>query len=220
MHISDGILEAPWLATWFGASLGFIYKGLKDIKVKSKDIPSFKPLVGLMGAVVFIISLLPIPIPGFGTSSHPVGTPMAAILLGPFVTSVLALVALGLQALFFAHGGIFSLGANVFSMGVVGSFVGYGIYKGARKLGIPLIAAVGIACFFGDIAVYLTTTGEIALGLKQNPGFAKTFLQVIVLFLVPQLPLAILEGLLSAGIFRYISKVRPDILQSFGIKIR
>lgn len=220
MHIADGIIEAPWLVTWFGASIGFIFKGLKDISVKSKEIPSFKPLVGLMGAVVFIISLLPIPIPLFGTSSHPVGTPMAAILLGPFVTSVLALVALILQALFFAHGGIFSLGANVFSMGVVGSFVGYGVYKGARKIGIPLVAAVGLAGFLGDIAVYLTTTSEIALGLKQNPGFVKTFLQVIILFLLPQLPLAILEGALTAGIFRYIKKVRPDILEAFGIKTR
>lgn len=220
MHISDGILEAPWLMTWFGASIGFIVKGLKDITVKSKQIPSFKPLVGLMGAVVFIISLLPIPIPLFGTSSHPVGTPMAAIMLGPFVSSVLALVALGLQALFFAHGGIFSLGANVFSMGVVGSFVGYGVYKGARKLGIPLVIAVGLAGFFGDIAVYLTTTSEIALGLKHNPGFTRTFIQVIMLFLLPQLPLAILEGFLTAGIFRYIGKVRPDILQSFGIKVK
>lgn len=220
MHISDGIIEAHWLVTWFGASLGFIIKGLKDIKTKSIKIPSFKPLVGLMGAVVFIISLLPIPIPLFGTSSHPVGTPLAAILLGPFVTSVLSLIALGLQSLFFAHGGIFSLGANVFAMGVVGSFVGYGIYKGARKLGLSLVVAAGLAGFIGDIAVYFTTTSEIALGLKQNPGFIKTFLQVIVLFLLPQLPLAILEGVLTAGIFRYISKVRPDILQSFGIKIR
>jgi cobalt/nickel transport system permease protein len=218
MHIADGILETKWWLTWFGASFGFILKGLADITKKSKVYPAFKPLVGLMGAVVFIISLLPIPIPVFGTSSHPVGTPLAAILLGPFITTVLSLIALTLQALFFAHGGITTLGANVFSMGVVGAFVAFGIYKGARKVGLSLVVAAFLAGFFGDLAVYITTTSEIALGLKQNPGFLNTFSKVIVLFLTPQLPLAILEGLLTAGILSYIKKVRPDILKSFGIE--
>ena len=74
---------------------------------------------------MFVISCVPIPVPFTGTSSHPCGTGIAAVILGPAVTTVVAAIALLLQALFLGDGGLTTLGANAFAMGVVGAYAGW-----------------------------------------------------------------------------------------------
>lgn len=218
MHIQDGFLTGKYAIGWFGMASVFVAKGISDIVRQSKKILMYKPLLGLIGAAVFFISLLPIPVPITGTSSHPAGTPMAAILVGPFAGSILAVVALLLQALFFAHGGLTTLGANVFSMGVVGSLVGFGSFRLSRKLGLSLGFAAFIAGCLGDLAVYVTTSMQLASGLPQlDLPFVKAFVTFLALFLPTQLPLAVLEGLVTAGMVTYIARVRPDILRNLGL---
>ncbi|PKM81089.1 MAG: energy-coupling factor ABC transporter permease [Firmicutes bacterium HGW-Firmicutes-14] len=219
MHIQDGFLVAKWAIGWYGAASVFVAKGVYDIAQRSKKILMFKPLLGLISAAVFFMSLLPIPVPILGTSSHPAGTPMAAILVGPFISTILGLVALLLQALFFAHGGLTTLGANVFSMGIVGSFAGYGIFRLGRKIGLSLWLAACLAGIIGDLAVYLTTTLELALGKPdiQGVSLAESFFGFLALFMPTQLPLALLEGLVTGGMVSYIAKVRPDILKTLGV---
>ena len=63
------------------------------------------PLVAMLGAAVFAISCMPVPVPTAGTCSHPCGTGLAAIFVGPSRAVLLTVVALILQALFLAHGG-------------------------------------------------------------------------------------------------------------------
>src|SRR5574337_1150246 len=111
MHISEGILPFNWAALWFVIALPFVGYGLHRLKKMSSTDLSFKPLVGLMAAVVFIISCMPIPVPTAGTCSHPCGTGISAILVGPCVSVVIAAVALLIQALLLAHGGLSTLGA-------------------------------------------------------------------------------------------------------------
>lgn len=219
MHIQDGFLVGKWAVGWYGAASVFAAKGIFDITRRSRQVLMFKPLLGLVSAAVFFISLLPIPVPITGTSSHPAGTPLAAILVGPFVSIVLSVVSLLLQALFFAHGGLTTLGANVFSEGVVGSLAGYGVFRLSRRMGLSLGVAAGLAGVIGDLAVYSATSLELALGMPgvQNYALAKSFLTFFALFMPTQLPLALLEGLLTGGMVSYIARVRPDILQSLGV---
>ena len=68
-----------------------------------------------------------------GSCSHPTGTGVGAILFGPFITSVLGLIVLIYQAIFLAHGGLTTLGANAFSMGIAGPVVAWVIYKVGTK---------------------------------------------------------------------------------------
>lgn len=213
MHIQDGFLVGKWAVGWYGTAAVFMAKGVYDIKKRTGAIMAFKPLLGLISAAVFFISILPVPIPGLGTSSHATGTPMAAILVGPFATTVLTFIALLLQAAFFAHGGFTTLGANTFSMGVVGSFIGYGIFKLGRKVGLSLGLAACIAGIIGDLAVYSTTSFQLAYGGVQKLSVI-TFMGV---YMPSQIPLAILEGLVTGGMVRYIARVRPDILKNLGI---
>lgn len=213
MHIQDGFIVGKWALGWFGTASVFLAKGIYDIKKRARVVLTFKPLLGLISAAVFFISILPVPIFGLGTSSHATGTPMAAILVGPFVTTVLTFIALLLQATFFAHGGFTTLGANTFSMGVVGSFVGYGIFRLGRKMGISLWLAACLAGIIGDLAVYLTTSFQLAYGGVQK----LSVITFIGLYMPSQVPLSILEGLVTGGMISYISRVRPDILSNLGI---
>ena len=106
MHISEGILPWNWAAVWFVVAMPFVGYGLYRLKKMSEADLSFKPLVGLMAAVVFIISCMPIPVPTAGTCAHPTGIGIPAILLGPAISAVIAAAALLIQALFLSHGGL------------------------------------------------------------------------------------------------------------------
>ncbi len=110
MHISEGILPIQWAFLWFVLAVPFVIWGLRTLRIRSKEEPHLKAMVGLVGAAVFVISCMPIPVPTAGTCSHPCGTGMAAILIGPWLTVVVASIALLLQALFLGHGGLTTLG--------------------------------------------------------------------------------------------------------------
>ena len=168
MHISEGILPFSWAALWYAVALPFVAWGLRDLRRRSETAPSFKPFVGLVGAAVFLISCMPIPVPTAGTCAHAAGTGLAAILIGPGLTVVVASIALTLQALFLAHGGLTTLGANIVSMGVAGAYAGYGVYAIGRRLGIPWAVAAFLAGLFSDWATYAMTSVELAAALHGS----------------------------------------------------
>jgi cobalt/nickel transport system permease protein len=212
MHISEGILPFNWALLWFAVAAPFVAMGLHRLKKLSTIDISFKPLVGLMAAVVFIISCMPVPVPNAGTCSHPCGTGMAAILLGPFISIIVATVALLIQALFLAHGGLSTLGANVVSMGVAGSFAGYCTFKTLRAVRINLYAAAFVAGLFADWATYFITSVELASGIKGSAAFLPLMWKIMVAFVPTQLPLGILEGAMTAGMIALLHKKRPELL--------
>ena len=212
MHISEGILPLGWAAVWFAVAAPFVALGLKRLNELSREDLSFKPLVGLLAAVVFIISCMPIPVPSAGTCSHPCGTGISAILLGPLVSVVITSVALLIQALFLAHGGISTLGADIVSMGVVGSFAGWLAFQGARKVGAGLAVAGFMAGLCADWATYLVTSVELASGIRGDAPFLPLFAKIVIAFIPTQLPLGILEGALTAGMVTLLQRKRPDLL--------
>jgi cobalt/nickel transport system permease protein len=217
MHISEGILPLSWCVLWYAVALPFVAVGIRRVNTLARDDLSFKPLAGLMAAVVFIISCLPVPVPTAGTCSHPCGTGMAAILLGPFVSTVIAAVALLLQALFLAHGGLSTWGANIVSMGVVGSFTGYLVFRGLRMIGAPLAAAGFFAGLLADWATYLATSVELASGIRGHDHFLPLMLKILAAFIPTQLPLGILEGAMTAGMVVLLYRKRPDLLAMMGV---
>ncbi|MBM3887658.1 MAG: energy-coupling factor ABC transporter permease [Verrucomicrobia bacterium] len=213
MHISEGILPAPWAGLWYVVALPFLAWGLRDLRVRSQQTPFFKPMVGLMGAAVFIISCMPIPVPTAGTCSHPCGTGMAAILIGPPLTVVITSIALLLQALFLAHGGLTTLGADIVSMGVAGAFVGYGVFRIARRLGAPAVVAAFLAGMLSDWATYAVTSFELASALHGGGSMAAMFAAIAAAFLPTQLPLGVVEGFVTAGAWRFIESRRPGLIE-------
>lgn len=216
MHISEGLLPAPWAGLWFLLAAPFVVLGLRDLRRRSQADPLFKPVVALVGAAVFVVSAMPIPVPTAGTCAHPVGTGLAAILIGPWLAVVIASIALLLQALFLAHGGLSTLGANIFSMGVVGAFTGYGVFHVVRRLGGSFFLAAFVAGLLADWATYAATSFELASALHGSNSLVGMLLVIMVAFVPTQLPLGILEGALTAGVVRFMMARRPEVLADFA----
>jgi cobalt/nickel transport system permease protein len=212
MHISEGLLPFNWAVLWSVIAAPFVAYGLYRLKKLSTVDPSFKPLVGLMAAVVFIISCMPIPVPTAGTCSHPCGTGISGILVGPGISILVAAVALLIQALFLAHGGLSTWGANIISMGVMGSLAGFLTFRILRSMRMNMAVSGFMAGLFADWATYFTTSIELASGIKGGSPFLPLFWKILIAFIPTQLPLGILEGAMTAGMVVLLYKRRPDLL--------
>jgi len=212
MHISEGILPFSWALFWFIASAPFLALGLRTLARRSEADLASKPLVGMVAAVVFVISCMPIPVPLAGTCSHPFGTGLAAVLLGPTLGVVAAAVALLIQALFLSHGGLSTWGANLFSMGVMGSFAGYAAFRGLRLAGVGVVAAAFAAGLVADWATYAGTAMIMAAGIRGAGPFWPLAGKIALAFVPTQFPLGIVEGAITAGMVSLLRKKRPDLL--------
>lgn len=212
MHIAEGILPASWAAAWSVIAFVFVVLGIRFIKRRTKEVRGLMPLLGLTGAAIFLISLISVPVPIAGTCSHPSGTPLGAILVGPFIGTILGAVALLLQALFFGHGGITTWGANIVSMGVVGSFVGFGVFMLLRKSKAPIAVAAFGGGLLGQWAIYVTTAFQMALALHAPGLFWNMFGAILAGFAPGLLPLGILEGVFTAAVVVFLYRRRPELL--------
>jgi len=128
-------------------------------------------------------------------------------------------VALLLQALFLSHGGLTTLGGNIVSMGIVGGCTGWAVFKLSRRVGLPIGIAAFLCGLLSDWATYATTSFELASALHGDGSFVKMFTAIGVSFLPTQLPLGLLEGVITAGVYRFISVRRPSLLECLGAEI-
>lgn len=217
MHIMEGFLPPMWAVFWFAISLPVVAYGIIKLNKLIKEKPQTKSLLAVAGAFVFVLSALKLP-SVTGSCSHPTGTGLGAICFGPAIASVLATIVLLFQALFLAHGGLTTLGANVFSMGIVGPVVAYIVFKGCRKVNLGVLIAVFFAAALGNWATYVTTSIQLALAFPAlDGGFMESFKIFATIFAITQIPLAIFEGLLTALIMKYIIQVRGDITDQLNV---
>lgn len=210
MHIMEGFLPWQWCLFWYIVALPVVAYGIIQIKKITDEHPESKPLLAVSGAFIFVLSSLKLP-SVTGSCSHPTGTGLSAVLFGPAVTSVLGAIVLVFQALLIAHGGITTLGANIFSMGIVGPFAAWLVYKGVQRIGWGPSIGIFCAAVAGDWLAYVTTATQLSLAFPI-PTFGAAFIKFMVIFAYTQVPLAIAEGLLTVVVFDYIMKLRPDIL--------
>src|SRR5690242_1351845 len=119
MHLADGTLPLVQAAAYGTISAAAVAAGTKINYPKLKSKLDFKIMSGVFVAFVFIVTIFEIPVPFMGTTEHPTGTPLMAIFMGPLLTPVLSTIVLLLELLF-KDGGITTLGANVFSLGIIG----------------------------------------------------------------------------------------------------
>ena len=217
MHIMEGYLPIAWAIFWFAISLPFLILGLRSIQKVVKEHPDSKMLLALSGAFTFVLSALKIP-SVTGSCSHPTGVGLGSILFGPLVMSVMGTIVLLFQSLLLAHGGLTTLGANIFSMAIVGPFIAYGVYKGATKLGLSFSIAVFLAATLGDLGTYVMTSIQLALAFPAEVGgFVASFQKFGGIFALTQVPLAISEGLLTVIVMNFLQKYNVRELTSLRI---
>jgi cobalt/nickel transport system permease protein len=215
MHIMEGFLPWQWCLFWYIVALPVVAYGVIQIKKITDEHPESKPLLAVSGAYIFVLSSLKMP-SVTGSCSHPTGNGLGAVLFGPAVTSVLGAIVLVFQALLLAHGGITTLGANIFSMGIVGPVAAWLVYKAVKKIGWSASIGIFLAAVAGDWFTYVTTAVQLSLAFPI-PDFGAAFVKFIVIYAYTQVPLAIAEGLLTVVIFEYILKLRPDILETLKV---
>jgi cobalt/nickel transport system permease protein len=212
VHIMEGFLPLNWCVFWYILALPVVAYGAHKMNIMIKQNRDILPLLAVAGAFIFVLSSLKMP-SVTGSCSHPTGTGIGAILFGPWITAVLSIIVLIFQALFLAHGGITTLGANTFSMGIVGPIVGYLVYKACMKQNSNLYLAVFLAALFADWFTYIVTSIELAVAFPAaSGGVLASFEAFLGIFAITQVPLAIVEGAVSALLFKYIVQLRGDVL--------
>ena len=197
MHISEGILSAPVLAT--GAALTAAAVGYSLKKMEHKEVPK----VAILSSVFFVASLIHVPV---GPSSvHLILNGIIGVLLGWSAFPAI-LVALSLQGVLFQFGGITTLGVNTFNMALPAIICFYLFNRGVRSENNFIALMMAFVC--GFLAVLLS--GIMVAAALVFTG--EPFLQVAKLVVIAHLPVMILEGVLTAFCIGFLRKVRPEIL--------
>lgn len=215
MHIAEGFLPGGWAISWGLISVPFVVAGFFSIKKKVGGEPKIKVLLAMVGAFAFVLSALKLP-SLTGSTSHPTGMGLGAILFGPTAMTILGLIVLLFQALLLAHGGITTLGANVFSMAIIGPLVSFLVYKGLNKCKAPRSVSVFAAAFLGNLMTYVTTSFQLAAAFPGE-SFLFSLGKFLTVFAVTQLPLAVVEGFLTVIIFNILAKYSQSELTALKV---
>ncbi len=214
MHIMEGYLEPVWCISWGALCIPFVVRGYFSIKRKVENSSKMLLLLAMCGAFSFVLSALKLP-SVTGSSSHPTGVGLGAIIFGPTAMTVIGAIILFFQAILMAHGGLTTIGANIFSMAIVGPLIAFASYKILTKLKVNHSVCVFIAAFLGDITTYITTSLQLALAFPDSGGGVVTsLLKFLSVFAVTQVPIAISEGLLTVVIYEGLRKYSGKELEA------
>lgn len=208
LHIPDGFLSWPVSLVCWTIAIGLIALSLNRVQAEYQE--RAVPLMGVCAAFIFAAQMINFPIPG-GTSGHLVGGTLAGVLLGPWAGSLVVCVVFIVQAVLFQDGGLTALGANIFNMGLIGTFGGYYLYRTIRFAvgrnswrGMAIATAVAawtsVVVSAVVVAFQLALSGTIPLGVALS---AMTFWHVLI---------GIGEALITLVALSYVWRSRPDLL--------
>jgi len=211
VHIPDGFINLSTSAGFGAAAAGGVWYSIRRAARVLDD--RRVPLAGLVAAFVFAAQMINFPVAA-GTSGHLIGGVLAAVLVGPWLGSLVLTVVLVVQGIFFADGGLSALGLNVFNMAIAATLGGYLIYRGLVAL-LPkrrptTAAAAGVA---GGLSVLLAAFSfvlEYALG---GEGGAALGTVAAAMGGVHAL-IGIGEGLITALVVGTVLATRPDLVEA------
>ena len=219
MHIMEGFLPVEHAVGWTLASAPFVAYGLYSVKKRLHEKPEQRMLLGVAAAFSFVLSALKLP-SVTGSCSHPTGTGLGALMFGPAAMAPIGAVVLLFQALLLAHGGITTLGANIFSMAIVGPFAAAGLFRLARRLRLSFAVSVFVAASLGNLLTYVTTSVQLAWAFPDAVGgFVASFTKFAAIFAITQIPLAISEGLLTVLILNAVARFNPQEMKDMKLAV-
>lgn len=215
MHIMEGYLPGGFCIAWGVICVPFLIAGFMSIKKTLNEHRNLITLLAMSGAFVFVISSLKIP-SVTGSCSHMTGTGLGAILFGPSAVSILGIIVLLFQAILLAHGGLTTLGANTFSMAIAGPFVSYGIFFVCKKCKINKHISIFLAATLGDLFTYCVTAVQMALAHHADTTIMGAMGKFLLVFAPTQLPLAIIEGIITVLIIMGLETYAKPELRTIG----
>ena len=216
MHIMEGYLPGGFCIAWGLLCLPFLLAGFFSIRKTIQENRKALILLAMSGAFIFVISSLKIP-SVTGSCSHMTGTGLGAILFSPSCVSILGVIVLLFQAILLAHGGLTTLGANTFSMAIAGPFLAWGLYALLSRLRVNRRVSIFLAAALGDLFTYCVTSLQLALAYpSQQGGIAASAVKFLGVFAPTQLPLAIIEGILTVVIVIALESYAEPELKLIG----
>lgn len=210
MHIPDGFL-GPAVAVGTGVvAAGGVAAALRAGREQLDD--RQVPLVGVTSAFVFAVQMLNFPV-GLGTSGHLIGGALAAVLLGPWMATLVLAVVLLVQALAFADGGITALGANVTLMGLIagtgGSYLFRALARAFPRTRGGFLAATGITAWLSVVvasafcALFITVGGVFGAGELVTVLVSMVGLHALI---------GVGEAVITVGAVAAVLSTRPDLM--------
>ncbi|MCP4665040.1 MAG: cobalt transporter CbiM [Deltaproteobacteria bacterium] len=196
MHISEGVLSGPVLLSGAALAAAGTAVGLKHLDYERIA------QAGVLSAAFFVASLIHVPI---GPSSvHLVLNGIVGLLLGWSAFPAI-LVALVLQALFFQFGGITTLGVNTVIMALPAVLCYLLFGRMSRKKTAPALFAA-FACGFLSLFLAAVLVGVALIFTEER------FLGVSGLVVMVNLPVMIIEGIITSFCVAFLRKVHPVML--------
>jgi cobalt/nickel transport system permease protein len=210
MHMADALLSPAVGLTFAAASAATV--GYSAGKISEDQDERIIPMMGVLGAFVFAAQMINFTIPGTGSSGHIGGGMLLAIVLGPYAAFLTMASILIVQSLLFADGGVMALGTNIFNLGLFPCFLGWFVYRalsgrrpGRARLTLSSFLAVLISLQLGAFGVVVQTL----LSGKSEISFG----HFTALMLGIHLPVAAVEGLITAAVVNFIFSIRPELIK-------
>lgn len=168
------------------------------------------PLLGVMAAFIFAAQMFNFQVAG-GTSGHLLGGVLAGVLLGPWAATLVMTCVIAVQALVFQDGGLVVMGANIFNMGIVGTFGGYYLYRllagilgGEARGRIP---AAGIAAWTAVVA------GAALMAVQLAASDTSPVELALPAMIGVHVVIGVGEALITMAAIGFIAMTRADLLR-------
>ena len=220
MHLAEGVLPLSQAVAWSALAAPTVYWSLRREQRTLRDAPSSSVIMAGVTSLLFAVTLLPLPVPVVGATSHICLTPVLALVVGIRRIVWPTFFVLLLQAVFFAHGGLTTLGVNLLTLGLLGPLTTVGLWALLRRLPGDGPVRLALACGVGGLSVYVADAAVLALALSDVAVPTTTFGAVLLGFAPVQIPLAVLEAVVSVGIVRLLATRRPDLLPNSLKRLR
>lgn len=198
MHISEGVLSPPVLVAGAIITAAGTAYGIRKLG------PDRMMTAALFSSAFFVASLVHLPV-GPGSSVHLLLNGLVGFMLGWAAFPAL-LVALALQAFLFHFGGIIALGVNTANVALPAVLCALLFRPLVRAGSGKLLAVAAFAC--GALPVLLSA---LMAGFSLYFSGEDFMISAYALFLA-HLPVALAEGIITAGIVGFLKKVKPDML--------
>ncbi len=197
MHISEGVLSPMALSVGWAVAGAGVSMGLRRMK------PEWAVRTALLSSAFFLASLINVPI-GPGSTHLSLIAPVGLVLGWAAFPAILT--ALLLQAILFHFGGLLVLGVNTADMAVPAVIV-YLLFAGPIRRSSGC-AAAALSFAAGGLAVLLGALG-VGLFLGLSDG---NFLTAAKILFAAHIPLALVEGIVTAFMTGWMKKVAPEFL--------
>jgi cobalt/nickel transport system permease protein len=214
VHIPDGFVNIPTALATGAVSLGVVTYAVRKT---SKNLGERTiPLLGVTAAFIFAAQMLNFPVAG-GTSGHFLGAMLAVALMGPWAASIVLTVVLIVQALGMADGGITALGANVFNMGVVAVFVGFGLFWLLKRF-LPrtltgYLVALAVASWIS--VVLASGAASLELAISGTVPLSAALPAMVSVHMI----IGLGEALVATAVVAAVLATRPDLVKSFDLPL-